>query len=348
MLEVLFLKSNNLREEHMISSLKACGCNISQHFLADSETRMERILKERTYHFVFSIDYSPSIALACNESGTKYASCIYNAMALQQDLGNIGFYTNYVFADEYSLYEQMSNAGLETIYFLPITASDDTGIHEQYTRLMYPILFKEGELEIFDTIQCLEAIRRKNGNHHWIPMMIQCFREPGEVKEAYAAEIYRLMEDEKELIFFLRDQLTAYMNRLLKQKNKDIGWEAYTWYKRNITSEMSGIFWEFNCFAVFIEISLEELHNERGRKQSSLLQYESMEEMCQVFLQTVFYLRRIEYDIMSGEEKEIIAYIDGRGLSETALKHIVTKAKIFNKEKVIMELQKLRRQYKDE
>lgn len=70
---------------------------------------------------------------------------------------------------------------------------------------------------------------------------------------------------------------------------------------------------------------------------------------CAVFfLQTVFYLRRIEYNIVLGEEREIFTYIDEMGLSEIALKHIVEKSQILNKEKVKMELQKLGRKYRNE
>ncbi|WP_342758476.1 hypothetical protein [Kineothrix sedimenti] len=49
-----------------------------------------------------------------------------------------------------------------------------------------------------------------------------------------------------------------------------------------------------------------------------------------------------------GEEREIFTYIDEMGLSEIALKHIVEKSQILNKEKVKMELQKLGRKYRNE
>lgn len=348
MLEVLFLESDNLRKEYIINSLKTCDCNIMLCSLEDEKKTLENILKEKTYHFVFSIDYISSVAVVCDKSGTKYVSWVYDHAALLQDLGNIGVYTNYVFINEYSLYEKFVNDGLKTIYFLPVTLPDDNRMYEQYICFMYTILFKSGELEIFDAIQCLEETRRRNGNRYWVSMMNECFKEYGDIKKSYIDEIYHLLASEKKPFFSLKDQLTFYIDGLLRRKDKDISWEVFTWYKRNFTSELLGIFWEFYCLAIFVNISIEELHRDTKRNQSSLLQYESMNEMCRVFLQTVFYLRRIEYDIVLGEEREIFTYIDEMGLSEIALKHIVDKSQIFDKEKVREKLQKIRRKYRNE
>ncbi len=353
MLEILFLESNNVRKEYIMSSLRACDCNIKLYSFMDEKRELKDILKEKIYHFVFSIDYFSSIALACDEFGAKYVSWVYDHSTLQRNLSHAGVYTNYIFVSEYSLYEKLIKDGFRTIYCFPVTAPDDLGMYEQYIRFMYSILFKEGELEVFDYLRRMEEIREINGNRYWVHMMNKCFVEPENIEDSYVDTIYELQATEREFAFSLKRELTSYIDGMLKKKDKNSDWEIFTWLKKNFISELFGIFWEFYCLTDFVILSLDARRGDTGKGESSLLTYNSMDEMSRVFLQTVFYLRRLEYDLVpegerEGFAKEFFAYTDKWDLSGKVLKHIVEKAQIFDKQKVNIELSRLRREYRDE
>ncbi len=349
MLEVLFIESDNLRMEYILSKLETCDCNVLQYSAKISFDDLKAALQEKTYHFVFSIDYIVLAAQVCNESGTKYVSWVYEESTLFQDSGNIGlYYTNYVFIHDYQLYKELINEGYKTIYCLPLTEPDNVQAYEQYIRFMLTLLFKEGELGVFEAIKELEKARKENGSRCWIRMMNQCFRNLNRISESAAEEIYCLMAREKNPTFYLREQLVSYIDGLIAQKYINICSEIVTWYNRNLTCELRAHCWEFNYLLTFLNISLEEMRNSKEGDMPSILCYESMREMERTYLQTVFYLRRIEYDITQEDEREILNYIDQRGLSEIALEHIISEAQIFDKEKVRKGLRELKRKYEAE
>ncbi len=357
MLKILLIESDHLMEEYIKGQLEANDCNVEIYpWISHRENRENKGLQERLeerlekgiYHFVFSIDYDPSISLACSAYGTKYASWIYDNTAFANNVKNLGDYINYAFLSDYSLYQQLANQGCRSVYYLPLEVPNSIDNYGQYIKFMKTVLFKEGELEIFETILQLEMVRKSNGNRCWIREMNACAHDFDQVKENTADDIYELMRGEEKLVYRLKVQLINYLNALLKVKYTNILSEIMVWYRRQFTGELRTFCWEFNCLLIFLNISLEEMHATGELECPGILQYDGIGDMCHVYLQTVFYLRRMEYEIETGNEEEILSYFNQRKLTEIALEHIIREGRIYDKEKVRNRLLELKRRYQNE
>ncbi|TCL54020.1 uncharacterized protein DUF3880 [Kineothrix alysoides] len=594
MIEVLFLEWDSFGQEYIIAELKRCNCNITMYTWDTKEENMrenerlrnalESSLKEKTYHFVFSLNFYPVAANACYNCGTKYVSWVYDSPFLLLYSKYLSCATNYVFLFDYSLYKEFCDQGIKTVYYLPMAAPveyydsidnrndqevyssdisfvgstyqednqdfmkllegvDDyakgylqgimnmqheiqevffleelldeiilqklravcpikrgedewetdawiyanyffarhmtgkermnalkllaqnhqmtlytpdytlhipgvnnkgtvdyvkemplvfknskinlnmtlrsihTGIplramdimgcggflltnyqedflnffipgedyvyytneedllekvayyleheeereriawngynkvkksHTYYHRILtiLAIIFKEGEIEIFDTMQQLEDLRTKNGNICWHQELCRYTNNPDEVKADTIDSLFFLMGQEKELFFQLKEQLINYINQLLCQRSMEAWAEVIIWYNRNFSKELRAVFWEFDYLYTFINIYIKELtqYFESG-KEPSVLQHSSIEDLCRLYLETVFYLRRIEYGIGQEDEKWVIDNIQTEKLSVIALMHILHAAQIRDKEKLEEEIQKLGERY---
>ncbi|NLL75898.1 MAG: glycosyltransferase [Clostridiales bacterium] len=220
--------------------------------------------------------------------------------------------------------------------------------HTYYHRILtiLAVIFNEGEAEIFDTIQQLEDVRVKNGNICWHQSLCHYMNNPEELKADTADGLFDLMGQEKELFFRLREQLTDYINRLLSKQSIEAWGELVIWYNRNFSKELRAVFWEFDYLYAFINIYIEELTDYyKSGKEPSVLQYSSIEELCRIYLETLFYLRRIEYGISPENEEEVIDYIRTKNLSEIAVSNILQRGRIYDKGKVKEGIQELWERY---
>lgn len=357
MLRVLLIDSEHLMKKYIKEQLEANDCNVEIYRgISHKENRkdedlqksLEESLRQSTYHFVFSIEYTPFISLACSSCGTKYVSWTYDNTAFLNNVKNLGDYINYAFVSDYLLYQRLANQGCRSIYYLPLEVSANIDNYGQYIKFMNTVLFKEGELGIFETILQLEAVRKSNGNRCWIYEMNVCFRDYNQIKGNTADDIYELMRGEEKFVHRLKGQLINYLNALFKVKYMNILSEIMVWYRRQFTSELRAFCWEFTCLLIFLNISLEEMSVTEEFGYPSILQYDGIEDICHTYLQTVFYLRRMEYEIEPEKEEEILLYIEQRKLTEIALEHILREGRIYDKEKVKNQLLELRRRYRYE
>lgn len=339
MLEVLFLESHNLREEYIISGLRGCNCHLTLYSGTENKEELEQILKDKIYHFVFSIEFSPLAAHACEECGTKYVSWVYDHSAFLGKLECISSYNNYIFLHDYSLYLEFINRGFQTIYCFPLAEIDSIELYMQYINFMFSVIFKEKELEIFDTILQLERLRKKDKGPSWIIRAANLTQNREDITDDSVNTMYRLMKEEKELFILMHRQLTDYLNNLLKQKYANIGKEIFVWNKRGFSRELGATFWQFNCLVNIYNIFVEEMQATPDKKIPIFPSYESLDEMCNDYFKTIFWLRRMEYDI---EESE------GTMMSETAIKYILNIEMIYDKEKVRRKLREKGRLYSDE
>lgn len=358
MLRILMIESNHLMEEYIKGQFEANDCKVEVYQGAfhkenrkeeDFKKKLEESLKKDIYHFVFSIGYHSLISSICSSCGTKYAAWIYDNAAFLNEVDNLGDYINFVFLSDYSLYQQLANQGRRSVYYLPLEVSGgDVNNYEQYIKFMNTILFKEGELEIFETILQLETVRRRNDNRFWIHEMNACFRDYSQIKESTADDIYELMRREEKFVHRLKMQLINYLNSLFKMQYRNILSEIMVWYRRQFTSELRGICWEFTCLLIFLNISLEEMYVTGELEYPSILQYGGIEDICHTYLQTVFYLRRMEYEIEPENQEEILLYMEQRKLTEIAVEHMIREGRIYDKEKVRKQLLELRGNYRNE
>lgn len=70
--------------------------------------------------FCFSYNYYPLLAEACHRHDIKYLSLVYDSPFVKLYSFTIAYPTNYVFLFDYSLYLELKNGGINTVYYTPL------------------------------------------------------------------------------------------------------------------------------------------------------------------------------------------------------------------------------------
>lgn len=220
--------------------------------------------------------------------------------------------------------------------------------HTYYHRILTILatIFKEDEMDIFHTLQQLESVRIKNGRSCWHQEICYYMNRKSEIKVDTADHLFFLMEQEKEFFSCLKMQMIDYIDRLLDQQTVDAWEEIIIWFNRNFSGELRAVFWEFYYLYIFVNIYIEEMKEcTRSGRQPRVIRYRSINELCRVYLDMVFYLRRIEYGISPEEEDKIVDYIQTQNLSGIEISYILQEGQIYNKEKVKEGIWELWRRY---
>lgn len=133
MREVLFLDWNSFGREYIINALEKAGYNVTlyiwnfkkENMRENENTRkkLEEMLFKNIYSFVFSVNFFPVAAHACNKCDTKYVSWVYDSPFLLLYSKYLYCTTNYVFLFDYSQYKELYEKGIRTVYYLPLAAS---------------------------------------------------------------------------------------------------------------------------------------------------------------------------------------------------------------------------------
>lgn len=163
-------------------------------------------------------------------------------------------------------------------------------------------------------------------------MRLKEIRSPD--KSRAAEEVLRVLEAEKGISFLLKGQIDAHIDFLLQQESAEAWMEILTWYQ---VIDGKGLiidrFWEFSVLKTMLDAFVEELKLfYSGGKAISVLSIRSMKELTEVYFQTVFLLRRIEYDVDPADGM-LYRLTEGK-LSLAAVKIILRDAKITHREKV--------------
>ena len=88
-MNILILEWDSFAHEYVMEEFMKAGCGVDKcswpygiENMRDNEKlfqKLSKILKEKEYAFVFSFDFFPVAAKACNQCGIKYASWIYDS-----------------------------------------------------------------------------------------------------------------------------------------------------------------------------------------------------------------------------------------------------------------------------
>lgn len=131
-LKALLIEWNSYCHEDMKSALQEMGYFV-QSIPFPNGIRTEKVeaekllsgeLKRCCYDFVFSFNYFPVISEICQQAGIKYLSWVYDSPYI-----NVYSYTvlnpcNYIFLFDYGVYEELKQAGIETVYYLPLAVNE--------------------------------------------------------------------------------------------------------------------------------------------------------------------------------------------------------------------------------
>lgn len=130
-MKLLFLEWNSYCNLDMIDafselgySVEICpfpkGINTTQK---EANQILQERLKEKGYDFVFSFNFLPMVSVCCQEQQIPYVSWVYDSPYTHVYSYIILNSCNYVFLFDYTVYEELKNAGISTVYYLPLAVN---------------------------------------------------------------------------------------------------------------------------------------------------------------------------------------------------------------------------------
>lgn len=130
-MKVLFLEWNSMGNIDMIDAFQSCGLTVkcipfsNQLPRRDEETEVKLAKEIRDYSpdFVFSFNYFPLVSIACKSCDMTYVSWTYDNPYVMMYSYTILYERNYIFVFDKSLYQEFHNAGIKTVYYLPLAAN---------------------------------------------------------------------------------------------------------------------------------------------------------------------------------------------------------------------------------
>lgn len=127
-------------------------------------------LTENKYDFVFSFNYFPIVAIACNVCKIPYASWIYDSPVAALWHCSVVSPYNYIFIFDKADYLELKRKGIHTVYYLPLAANVerlDTYTIDDETKEVYsaPIsfvgsLYTENKFTAFRKLNGLNSYER--------------------------------------------------------------------------------------------------------------------------------------------------------------------------------------------
>lgn len=130
-MKILFLDSPAFAKLDMIEAFEANGiaCRLFLH--DDYKERksdafssyFSDLISEYNYDFVFSFNYYPVLSLCCNEHHIKYVSYVYDSPQVALYSYTLINPCNYVFLFDKATYDTFKNAGINTVFYLPLAAN---------------------------------------------------------------------------------------------------------------------------------------------------------------------------------------------------------------------------------
>lgn len=131
-MNILMLEWDSFAHEYVIEEFKKADCEIDifawpfgVENMRDNEPLKHKLikkLKEKEYGFVFSFNFFPVAAKACNECNIKYAAWIYDTPFLLLYSKYTMLDTNYIFFFDKSLCYDFRSHGLKNAFYLPMAA----------------------------------------------------------------------------------------------------------------------------------------------------------------------------------------------------------------------------------
>lgn len=130
-MKILYLDSPAFAKEDMIEAFTECNftCvpffhpSYNQRNDADYTKAFEEAVSKDDYAFVFSFNYFPILSNCCKKHNLKYISYVYDSPLVSLYSCTLINPCNYVFLFDKTTYFYFKNAGINTVYYLPLAAN---------------------------------------------------------------------------------------------------------------------------------------------------------------------------------------------------------------------------------
>lgn len=130
-MKILFLDSPAFAKQDMLDAFTECGISYDLFFHdayhdrknADFEAAFFAKVEGKAYDFVFSFNYFPGLSNCCQKCGIKYVSYVYDSPLVALYSCSLINSCNFVFLFDKATYLTFHNAGITTVYYLPLAAN---------------------------------------------------------------------------------------------------------------------------------------------------------------------------------------------------------------------------------
>lgn len=128
---ILFFDYPAFAKEDMLDALAECGIEYDIFFHEAYHDRHNTQFEEaffsaiegKKYEFVFSFNYFPNLSNCCQKTGLKYVSYIYDSPLVALYSCTVIHPCNYIFLFDSATYHTFHDAGINTVYYLPLGAN---------------------------------------------------------------------------------------------------------------------------------------------------------------------------------------------------------------------------------
>ena len=130
-LNIFYLEWNSFCNEDMFNVLQELGHRVVKipldgYKMTDEEIArlLDAKLKQSSCDFLFSFNYFPKVSKCCMERNIKYIAWVYDSPHIHVYSYTILNKCNYIFLFDYAMYEELSSAGIQTVYYMPLAIND--------------------------------------------------------------------------------------------------------------------------------------------------------------------------------------------------------------------------------
>lgn len=132
-MKILYLEWNSYCNEDMKECLQKEGheveiCSFMEGIRVkkeDAEKILQPRLSKGNYDFVFSFNYIPLVSNICNEFEVLYVSWVYDSPYIHVYSYTVLNPCNYIFLFDYAIYRELHEAGIQTVYYLPLAVNPE-------------------------------------------------------------------------------------------------------------------------------------------------------------------------------------------------------------------------------
>lgn len=130
-MKILYLEWNSYCNEDMKESFKSEGHNVEicpffegiRIKKEDAVSILTPRLEKEKYDFVFSFNYIPIVSNICKEYECDYVSWVYDSPYIHVYSYTVLNSCNYIFLFDYALYQELYEAGIRTVYYMPLAVN---------------------------------------------------------------------------------------------------------------------------------------------------------------------------------------------------------------------------------
>jgi len=128
---ILLLDWNSFCNDDVFEALQELGHNVIKlpfKGYKSTDEEVERLLtdncKRSNCDFVFSFNYFPKVSKFCQKLAVKYVSWVYDSPHIHVYSYTVLNTCNYIFLFDYAMYAELKDAGIKTVYYMPLAINE--------------------------------------------------------------------------------------------------------------------------------------------------------------------------------------------------------------------------------